>query len=77
MIAGMIPIDILARQGRRPNFVVTLDDDYVGRQTEHERLRDAISTTPGAQLGELWTEAHSELSSRDQYLLAITPSNEF
>jgi hypothetical protein len=56
-------------------FAVMLDDTWFGPQRDHECLAAAVSGTLGAKLGELWTEAHSELSSRDEYLLEITANN--
>jgi hypothetical protein len=75
MIAGMGAIGIIARQGMNLYFAVTLDDDYNGLQDEHQKFNGALRATPGTKRGDLWTEANSELSSRDQYLLEITPNN--
>lgn len=61
---------------RENAFAVILDDTYYASpQTDHEGLAKAIKNTPGAKRGELYSEAHAELDSRDEYLLEITPSN--
>jgi hypothetical protein len=53
-----------------------LDDAYyASSQIDHKSFSMAIDGTHGAKRGDLWTEAHAELSSLDEYLLEITPSN--
>jgi hypothetical protein len=71
----MRTVQIVSTPGTRA-FAVTLDEDYFGPQNDHKRLDLAISGTSGAKLGEQWTEAHSDLSSRDQYLLEVTANND-